>query len=264
MMERNFIFRQSIFMSRQRLLAFGIPVTIFVVVLLTVVNFQRASRSSILGDGSETAYLLVNREEGRPESEQEFWSLANRMLQPGDFDEDWMQDSFTLYVGTDVAPTSWPYEEVLALSVCSTPGRPIRGKRDQQPLCFEQEITKFQLQDDAREQFDNWWEGPLINDSWDEDTDLFDLIKLVDGIKSNCGDAIAQPSFGYYEITNFCEIKMVHDEYFVLVDFRFSLDEQPVSWEEMGELVNLIQKKLVDPNADDLPVGLRAPISFDN
>ena len=45
-------------MNKRRLFAFGIPVTIFVVVFLTIVNFQEATRSSILGDGSETAYLL--------------------------------------------------------------------------------------------------------------------------------------------------------------------------------------------------------------
>lgn len=223
---------------------------------------QEETRSQV--HHNENTIFIRTLEGGQPQSEREFWPLANRLLQPRDFDEDWLEDTYTLVIGTNAVQRAWPYEEVLGMEMCLTRGETLRGKINQQPYCFEQEVTRFLNAEESKNHYATWMEGPLINSFWEEESEFVELDKLVDGLKSNCGDAIIQPERGYYESSNFCEIKMYHGAYFVLINLRFTLDEDPVSWEEIGALINLIQTKMVDPDADKIPEGLMAPVPLGN
>ena len=53
---------------------------------------------------------------------------------------------------------------------------------------------------------------------------------------------------------------MLHEDMFVLIDIEITENEEPVSFEEIAELLQLIQTKMLDPDADKIPDGLVAPI----
>ena len=38
-------------------------------------------------------------------------------------------------------------------------------------------------------------------------------------------------------------------------DVNFTLDEEPISFDEVGELLDVLQKKLIDPASDIAPEG---------
>lgn len=213
---------------------------------------------------NEGEYKIRIYNHGKPESEQEFWQLANRLLQPRDFDEDWLDDTYILHVGTDYVSKRHSYEETLAMTMCLTQGEIVRHKLNQVPYCMMQEVFKFSSEQEAKKRYDTWLADYNFKDRWHTETKFFELESLVDHVAVVCDIAVKRPDFGYYEETYFCDLKMTHDTYFVYTKVRFTLDEEPINREEVGELFNQLQEMMIAPDADQLPEGLIAPISFED
>ncbi|MEM7802441.1 MAG: hypothetical protein AAF633_24825 [Chloroflexota bacterium] len=218
--------------------------------------FLFVSGCNELNSQNNLQYSFRVEDEAVPKTKQEFWSLANRMWVPSDFNNEWLNDTYKLQIGTDYVSELWPIQTTLHMSVCVTRSKRLMGRGRQNAFCLSQELAQYDSVQEADKRFEEWQK----NQRWKESTDKFDFEKKVDRLSLVCGEGVVNEFVGFFEPFNFCLVKMRHGIYFIDIDFAFPLDEEPISYEEFGELLTILQDRIIDPNADMIPVGVEAPI----
>lgn len=142
----------------------------------------------------------------------------------------------------------------MRVEICSTKSYSVSGGR-QRALCLKQVISNYPNVEDAQVEF----EEHTKRYPWSEETDFFPLTRKVDQLLLDCGEGLRLPQFDLLVPYNTCRYKIRQGTYFVFGDVTFPLDEEHVSKAEIGELLDILQERLTDPAADEIPDGIAPP-----
>lgn len=225
----------------------------FIVCFLVILGLIIERVYSLLGY-KDNSYTIRQYENGKPKTQQEYWELGNRLLHPADFDEDWLLDTYRLDLGLDAEREHFFGDDIaMGMHVCLTRGNARYG---QNPYCFTQKIYKYSAEEQAQVRFNKW----LDITEWQTESEFFSFVNKLDATLIQCGLASPSEWQGWNEPYHSCAVKMLHEDMFVLIDIEITENEEPVSFEEIAELLQLIQTKMLDPDADKIPDGLVAPV----